>query len=91
MDSTPTRFGSDLGALRSEDEPLVTGRGRFTDDLGVAGAAHAVFVRAPVGHATLRAVDTAAASASMPARISPPPGSAPFRRLTARSGVTASR
>jgi carbon-monoxide dehydrogenase large subunit len=59
----PARFGSDLGAVRSEDEPLVTGRGRFTDDLDVAGAAHAVFVRAPVAHATIRAVETAAARA----------------------------
>ena len=39
MDST-ARFGSDHGALRSEDEPLLTGRGRFTDDLNVPGQAY---------------------------------------------------
>ena len=49
------RFGSDHGARRSEDEPLLTGRGRFTDDLRVPGQAHAAFVRAPVGHAEIRA------------------------------------
>jgi len=65
MDST-ARFGSDHGALRSEDEPLLTGGGRFTDDLNVPGQAYGVFVRAQVSHAAIRAVDTAAARA--PAR-----------------------
>ena len=55
MDSTPARFGSDHGTLRSEDEPLLTGNGRFTDDLNAPGQAYAVFVRAPVGHAAIRA------------------------------------
>jgi len=60
MDST-ARFGSDHGALRSEDEPLLTGGGRFTDDLTVPGQAYGVFVRAQVGHAAIRDVDLAAA------------------------------
>ncbi|MBI4245758.1 MAG: hypothetical protein HY614_01085, partial [Candidatus Rokubacteria bacterium] len=55
------RFGSDRGALRSEDEPLLTGRGRFTDDVNVAGQAHAVFVRSASGHAEIRGIDVAAA------------------------------
>ena len=59
-DTTP-RFGSDRDALRSEDRPLVTGRGRFTDDVHVPGEAQAVFVRAQVAHAELRRVDAAAA------------------------------
>ena len=42
-----TRFGSDAGTLRSEDEPLVTGYGRFTDDINVPGQAYAAFLRAP--------------------------------------------
>ena len=63
MDGTPIRFGSDHGALRSEDEPLVTGRGRFTDDLNAPDQAYAVFVRATVGHAELRRVDVTAARA----------------------------
>ncbi len=33
MDHFTARFGSDHGALRSEDEPLLTGAGQFTDDL----------------------------------------------------------
>jgi len=56
------RFGSGRDALRSEDEPLLTGRGRFTDDLAPAGAAHAAFVRAPVGHGAIRSVDVARAA-----------------------------
>ena len=63
MDSTPTRFGSDSGALRSEDQPLLTGRARFTDDLSAPNQAYAVFVRAPVAHATIRKVGVASARA----------------------------
>jgi carbon-monoxide dehydrogenase large subunit len=63
MDNTPARFGSDHGALRSEDMPLLIGRGRFTDDLNAPDQAYAVFLRAPVSHAKIRAVDTSAARA----------------------------
>ena len=57
MTSTPVRFGSDHGALRSEDDPLITGCGQFTDDMNVAGQACGVFVRATAGHAHIRNVD----------------------------------
>jgi len=63
MDLSTARFGSDHGALRSEDEPLVTGAGKFVDDLTVPGQAYGVFVRAPVSHAVIRAVDVSAARA----------------------------
>lgn len=63
MQTTPIRFGSDQSALRSEDEPLITGHGRFTDDLRAPEQVHAVFVRAQVGHATIRNVDVAEARA----------------------------
>jgi carbon-monoxide dehydrogenase large subunit len=56
------RFGSGRDALRSEDEPLLTGRGRFTDDLAPSGAAHAAFVRAPIGHGVIKSVEVAAAA-----------------------------
>jgi carbon-monoxide dehydrogenase large subunit len=55
------RFGSDAGAQRSEDEPLVTGKGQFTDDLNFPGQAYAAFLRAPVGHAKINRVDSAKA------------------------------
>ena len=63
MDLTPARFGSDQGSLRSEDAPLITGLGRFTDDFNETGQAYAVFVRSPVSHATIKAVDVTAARA----------------------------
>ncbi|HEU5319519.1 MAG TPA: hypothetical protein VFX28_01865, partial [Methylomirabilota bacterium] len=55
------RFGSDRGTRRSEDRPLLTGRGRFTDDVDLPGQAHAAFVRAPVGHAVIRGLDVSPA------------------------------
>jgi aerobic carbon-monoxide dehydrogenase large subunit len=55
------RFGSERHALRSEDAPLVTGRGKFTDDLDMSGQVHAAFVRATVAHAIVRKVDVARA------------------------------
>jgi carbon-monoxide dehydrogenase large subunit len=63
MTDPTLRFGSDRGAPRSEDEPLVTGRGRFTDDIKVPGQANAVFVRSPAGHADIRRLDVSAAEA----------------------------
>jgi aerobic carbon-monoxide dehydrogenase large subunit len=60
MEAGPTqtrfRFGADRG-LRSEDPPLLTGRGRFTDDVDLPGQAHAAFARGAVGHAEIRGVD----------------------------------
>ena len=46
---------------RIEDERLLRGLGRFTDDIAVAGALHAVFLRSPHAHARIRAVDARAA------------------------------
>jgi len=57
------RFGSDEETLRSEDYPLLTGAGRFVDDISVPGQAHGVFVRSPVAHGVIRGVDTSAALA----------------------------
>jgi len=48
---------------RKEDERLVTGKGRFTDDFSLPGEAHAVMVRSPHPHARIVAIDAAAAKA----------------------------
>jgi carbon-monoxide dehydrogenase large subunit len=69
MDSPPPRFGSDHGALHSEDEPLVTGSGHFTDDLHQPGQAYAVFVRAQAAHAIIEGVDAEGAR-TMPGVLS---------------------
>jgi 2-furoyl-CoA dehydrogenase large subunit len=47
---------------RVEDGALLTGRGRFIDDLGVdAGTLHAAILRSPHAHATISSIDTTAA------------------------------
>ena len=57
--------GSILGSAvkRREDPRLVTGQGRYVDDMPAAGALHAVFVRSPLAHARITSVDSAAARA----------------------------
>lgn len=47
---------------RVEDPALLSGRGRFIDDIGVRpGTLHAAILRSPHAHATIVAIDTAAA------------------------------
>ncbi|MGE0746015.1 MAG: xanthine dehydrogenase family protein molybdopterin-binding subunit [Rhodospirillales bacterium] len=48
---------------RVEDRPLLTGRGRYADDIHLPGMLHAAFVRSPHPHAEIKAIDTAAARA----------------------------
>ncbi len=48
---------------RKEDERLLTGRGRFTDDVSLPGQLYAVMVRSRYPHARLKAVDCRAALA----------------------------
>src|SRR5690242_4326237 len=67
MDSSaPRTGGSFLGhpVRRTEDIRLITGAGRYADDVAApADALYAVFVRSVVAHARLRSVDTSAAAA----------------------------
>jgi aerobic carbon-monoxide dehydrogenase large subunit len=49
---------------RKEDRRLLTGRGRFVDDLRPTALAHAVFVRSPHAHARILSIDMAAARAA---------------------------
>jgi carbon-monoxide dehydrogenase large subunit len=48
---------------RLEDVPLLTGKGRFIDDIVVPGMLHAAFVRSPHPHAAIRTIDANAALA----------------------------
>ncbi|HEX5092957.1 MAG TPA: xanthine dehydrogenase family protein molybdopterin-binding subunit [Burkholderiales bacterium] len=63
MTDSSLRFGSDRGGARAEDDALLTGRGRFADDLKSAQHARAAFVRSPHGHAALLGLDATAAQA----------------------------
>ena len=47
---------------RVEDQRLLTGQGRYTDDIKLPGMLHAAFVRAIHAHARILRIDTAAAS-----------------------------
>lgn len=91
-ESNPTRFGSGHAVRRLEDESLLAGRGRYTDDVTLAGQTHLVFLRSPYPHARIVSIDTSAAAA-MPgvlrvvtgaemaeAGVKPMPGAAGFRR-----------
>ncbi|CAN0063849.1 unnamed protein product, partial [Phaeothamnion confervicola] len=49
---------------RLEDARLLSGQGRFSDDVNLAGQAHAAFVRSPHAHARIAAIDLAAARAA---------------------------
>jgi aerobic carbon-monoxide dehydrogenase large subunit len=44
---------------RVEDVRLLTGKGKFTDDITVPGVQHLVFIRSPHAHARIRSIDTA--------------------------------
>jgi carbon-monoxide dehydrogenase large subunit len=49
---------------RLEDQHLMTGRGKFTDDVNLPGQAYCVFARSPHAHARIVRIDTAAARAA---------------------------
>ncbi len=49
---------------RVEDERLLTGAGRYVDDIALAGMLHLVAVRSPLPHARVLRVDTGAARAA---------------------------
>jgi len=63
-DASAARFGSARETIRSEDLPLLTGRGRYADDIRVAGEAHAAFLRSPHANARIVRLDTVAAKAA---------------------------
>ncbi len=59
--ATSTRIGQPVP--RKEDMRLITGKGRYADDLNLDGQAYAAMVRSPHAHATIRSIDTKAALA----------------------------
>ena len=46
---------------RKEDERLLRGQGRFTDDFNLPGQYYAAIVRSPYPHARIKGIDTGAA------------------------------
>ncbi|MDN3517850.1 xanthine dehydrogenase family protein molybdopterin-binding subunit [Aquisalimonas lutea] len=56
------KFGVGQPVSRVEDARLVTGHGRYIDDITLPGQLHAAVLRSPHAHAAIRAVDTSAAA-----------------------------
>src|SRR3954469_21782575 len=55
------KFGVGQPVRRFEDQTLITGKGRYTDDIQLENTAHAYVLRARVGHANIHKIDTSAA------------------------------
>ncbi len=94
--ATAERPAAEIGKdrRRKEDQRLITGRTRWTDNITLPGMLHLAMVRSPFAHATIVSIDTSAAeeprptsSPSSPARTSarsrastPTPGRSPPTR-----------
>ena len=61
---TTQQFGISQPVRRREDVRLLTGGGRYTDDVSLTGQVFASFVRSPVARGAIRAIDTGAARAA---------------------------
>jgi aerobic carbon-monoxide dehydrogenase large subunit len=60
----PQKTGIGQPVRRKEDFRLLTGRGRYSDDVTLPGMAHAVFVRSLHAHARIVSIDKRAALAA---------------------------
>ncbi|MBU2410127.1 MAG: xanthine dehydrogenase family protein molybdopterin-binding subunit, partial [Gammaproteobacteria bacterium] len=101
--NNPARFGSGQAVRRVEDESLLAGAGRYTDDVSLPGQTWLCFVRSPYPHARIASIDTTAAAA-MPgvagvftgadlaeANVQPLPGAASFKRADGSDCATPPR
>src|SRR3954447_3684761 len=58
------KFGIGQPVRRVEDPRLVTGAGRYSDDINLPNQVHGFVLRSPHGHARIRGIDTSAAKAA---------------------------
>jgi carbon-monoxide dehydrogenase large subunit len=58
------KFGVGQSVRRVEDQRLLTGKGRYTDDISLPGQAHGYVLRSPHAHARIKGIDTSAAAAA---------------------------
>jgi len=56
---TTTAFGASI--KRKEDPRLITGQGKYVEDISLIGMLHMVLVRSPFAHAKIKSIDTSAA------------------------------
>ena len=61
MTATAERPAPEIGKdrRRKEDQRLITGRTRWTDNIQLTGMLHMAMVRSPFAHATITNIDTA--------------------------------
>ncbi len=59
-----TRYSISQPVTMLEAPRLLTGKGRYTDDVKLPFAAHGVYLRSPHAHAEIKSIDTAAAEAA---------------------------
>jgi carbon-monoxide dehydrogenase large subunit len=66
VDDRPAEHPTEIGSprLRKEDQRLVTGRTKWTDNIQLPGMQHLAMVRSPFAHARIGALDTSAAKAA---------------------------
>ncbi|HEV7410367.1 MAG TPA: xanthine dehydrogenase family protein molybdopterin-binding subunit [Bradyrhizobium sp.] len=57
------KFGVGQPVLRKEDDTLVRGKGKYTDDFDLPGQAYAWIVRSSHAHGIIKGIDTSAAKA----------------------------
>src|SRR5271170_1914555 len=63
MNAVTTNSYVGRSLLRREDRRLLTGRGQFIADFELPHMLHAVFVRSPLAHARIKAIDVSRAAA----------------------------
>lgn len=92
LNEAAVRFGSGQAVRRVEDPALVTGQGRYTDDVPVPGQLQLLFLRSPHAHADIVSIDVTSALAVpgvvaiytgadlVAAGVKPMPTRLPFRR-----------
>src|SRR4051794_5663038 len=63
VDDRPDVKNPEIGRARrrKEDQRLITGRTKWTDNIQLAGMLHLAMVRSPLAHATISSIDTEAA------------------------------
>ncbi len=66
MTTTESSTGPEIGSSRrrKEDQRLITGRTRWTDNIQLPGMLHLAMVRSPFAHARITSIETSAAKAA---------------------------
>jgi carbon-monoxide dehydrogenase large subunit len=103
-EAIPARFGSGQAVQRIEDDGLLRGEGKYTDDVAMPKQTWLAFVRSPHAHATINSIDTADAKAMdgvvaiftgqdlIDAGVKPlPPAGAGFKRADGSDGISPDR